>query len=194
MASSTGWVPPLELANFLSPGEAPIYIGFGSMTGFNNARLLEALIKAMQGRRALFKPGWSRIDPKSLPNNFLTIADTPHDWLSPRVAAVVHHGGSGTSHSAARAGVPSVVAPFARDQFFWAERLRVAGVAPVGADICRPKAELFAKALDLVAPAQIRSLYEWIVSVPNTLLKTFISNLFSVRGAQRSITCLASRS
>jgi UDP:flavonoid glycosyltransferase YjiC (YdhE family) len=71
-----------ELTNFLSLGEAPIYIGFGSMTGFDNERLLEALINVMRGRRALFNPGWSRIDIKRLPNNFFAIADTPHDWLS----------------------------------------------------------------------------------------------------------------
>jgi sterol 3beta-glucosyltransferase len=138
-------------------GEDPIYIGFGSMTGFDNERLLEALTNAMRGRRALFNPGWSGIDPKCLPNNFFAIADTPHDWLFPRVAAVVHHGGSGTSHSAVRAGVPSVVLPFAADQFFWAERLRRGGVAPAGVDIRRPKAEAVAKALDFAATGQVQS-------------------------------------
>jgi hypothetical protein len=83
------------------------------MTGFDNARLLDALIEAMTARRALFHPGWSGIDPKALPDNFLTISDTPHHWLFPRTAAVIHHGGFGTSHSAARAGVPSIVTPFA---------------------------------------------------------------------------------
>ena len=130
LAPCPAWMPPPALANFLAAGEAPIYIGFGSMTGFDNSRLLDALIQAMDGRRALFHPGWSGIDPKPLPDNFFAIGDTPHDWLFPRVAAVIHHGGSGTSHSAARAGVPSIVSPFAGDQFFWAERLRLAGVAP----------------------------------------------------------------
>jgi sterol 3beta-glucosyltransferase len=64
-----------------------------------------------------------------LPDNFFVVGDTPHDWLFPKVSAVVHHGGSGTSHSAARAGVPSAVVPFAGDQGFWAERLRQAGIA-----------------------------------------------------------------
>jgi hypothetical protein len=49
---------------FPPAGEAPVYIGFGSMTGFDSARLLDALIEAMSGRRALFHPGWSGIDPK----------------------------------------------------------------------------------------------------------------------------------
>ena len=99
----------------------------------------------------------SGIDLKALPDNFLAIGDTPHDWLFPRTAAVIHHGGSGTSHSAARAGVPSIVTPFAGDQFFWAERLRLAGVAPAAVDGRRPSAEAFASALDFAADAHVRS-------------------------------------
>jgi sterol 3beta-glucosyltransferase len=156
MTPSPAWTPPAALANFLDTGEPPTYIGFGSMTGFDNARLLDTLIRAMAGRRALFHPGWSGIDPKALPGNFLAIGDTPHDWLFPRTAAVIHHGGSGTSHSAARAGVPSIVAPFAGDQFFWAEGLRVAGVAPPAVDGRRPTAEAFAGALDFAAASRVR--------------------------------------
>ena len=157
LASSPAWTPPPALANFLAAGEAPIYIGFGSMTGFDNARLLDAVTEAMTGRRALFYPGWSGIDPKVLPDNFLVIDDTPHDWLFPRTAAVIHHGGSGTSHSAARAGVPSIVTPFAGDQFFWAERLRLVGVAPAAVDGRRPEARAFASALDFAADARVRN-------------------------------------
>jgi len=157
LAPSPAWTPPAALENFLTAGEAPVYIGFGSMTGFDNARLLDALVMALAGRRALFYPGWSLIDPKALPDNFFVIGDTPHDWLFPRTAAVIHHGGSGTSHSAARAGVPSIVTPFAGDQFFWAERLRRAGVAPVPVDGRRPTGEAFARALDFASTDQVRN-------------------------------------
>jgi len=157
LAESSAWSPPPALKSFLDAGEAPIYIGFGSMTGFDKARLLDTMIEAMTGRRALFYPGWSGIDPKALPDNFLVIGDTPHDWLFPRTAAVIHHGGSGTSHSAARAGVPSIVIPFAGDQFFWAERLRLAGVAPAAVHGRQPKVEAFVNALDFAADAQVRN-------------------------------------
>jgi sterol 3beta-glucosyltransferase len=66
----------------------------------------------------------------NLPRNFYVIGDTPHDWLFPRTSMVIHHGGSGTTHSATRSGRPSVVLPFAADQFFWAEQLRRQGLAP----------------------------------------------------------------
>lgn len=124
------WSPPSALDRFLGDGEPPIYVGFGSMAGFDRARLLSVITGAVAGRRALFYPGWSGIEPASLPGNFFVLGDTPHDWLFPKVSMVMHHGGAGTSHAAARAGVPSVVIPFAADQFFWADRLAAAGVAP----------------------------------------------------------------
>jgi sterol 3beta-glucosyltransferase len=58
------------------------------------------------------------------------LAEAPHGWLFPKTSLIIHHGGAGTAHAAARAGVPSVVVPFAGDQFFWAERLLRVGAAP----------------------------------------------------------------
>ena len=127
--SGREWAPPGTLSTFLSAGEAPLYVGFGSMVGFDRKRLLKAVILALEGRRTLFYPGWAGSEGLALPGNLFVLGDTPHDWLFPQVSAVIHHGGSGTSHSAARAGVPSVVVPFAGDQWFWAERLRQAGIA-----------------------------------------------------------------
>jgi UDP:flavonoid glycosyltransferase YjiC (YdhE family) len=129
LAPTGQWSPPAQLSEFLAAGEAPIYIGFGSMGGFDSRQLLESAVGGLAGRRALFYPGWSGVQASDLPPNIFVIGNTPHDWLLPRTAVVVHHGGSGTTHSAARAGVPSVVVPFAGDQFFWADRLRRAGVA-----------------------------------------------------------------
>lgn len=129
-ADSGDWEPPEALTRFLSSGEPPIYIGFGSMAGFDSRKLLAIIVEAIAGRRALFYPGWSGIDPAALPENFFILDDTPHHWLFPRTAMVIHHGGAGTSHTACRAGVPSIAIPFAGDQFFWAGRLAKAGVAP----------------------------------------------------------------
>jgi hypothetical protein len=73
------------------------------MLGFDQRRLLKEIFAAVAGRRALFYPGWSGMDTASLPVNFLVVGDTPHSWLFPQTSLVVHHGGSGTAHSAARA-------------------------------------------------------------------------------------------
>lgn len=124
------WTPPEPLRAFFAAGDAPLYVGFGSMMGVDRGRLVQDLIEAVGTRRAVFNPGWSGVDVARLPANILAIGDTPHDWLFPRTSLVVHHGGSGTTHSAARAGVPSVAVPFAGDQPFWAGRLHALGVAP----------------------------------------------------------------
>ncbi|MCA8300272.1 glycosyltransferase [Burkholderia seminalis] len=123
------WARPCDLSAFLESGDPPVYIGFGSMAGFDRAAMADALTRALAGRRALFYPGWSGIEASMLPAHVRVIGDTPHDWLFPRVSMAIHHGGSGTTHSAARAGIPSVVVPFAGDQFFWANRLQRLGVA-----------------------------------------------------------------
>ncbi len=122
------FVPPDDLLAFLDAGEPPVYVGFGSMAGFDNARLVDAVAGALGTRRALFNAGWTGIDTTMLPGNFHAIGHVPHDWLLPRCALAIHHGGSGTTHSACRAGIPSVIVPFAGDQFFWNARLRDAGV------------------------------------------------------------------
>ncbi|MDR3397382.1 MAG: glycosyltransferase [Pandoraea sp.] len=129
VSPAADWIAPPALSDFLAAGEAPIYVGFGSMAGFDHDKVLGEMAVALASRRVLFYPGWSGVDVSRLPANFHVIGDTPHDWLFPRTSLVIHHGGSGTSHSAARAGVPSVVVPFAGDQFFWADRLQRAGVA-----------------------------------------------------------------
>ena len=123
------WAPPPALADFLAAGDPPIYAGFGSMTAFDGRQLMEAIVKAIAGRRALFYPGWSGADTSLLPKNFFVVGETAHQWLFPKTSLVIHHGGSGTTHSVARAGVPSVVIPFAGDQPFWADRLQRLGIA-----------------------------------------------------------------
>ncbi|HKT95259.1 MAG TPA: glycosyltransferase [Paraburkholderia sp.] len=141
------WTPPAHLARFLAAGEVPLYIGFGSMAGFDRRQLVTALVEAAAGRRVLFYPGWSGVDTALLPENFCVVGETPHDSLFARASAVVHHGGSGTTHSACRAGVPSVVVPFAGDQFFWAHRLEALGVAPPAVDGRRLRATALSQAI-----------------------------------------------
>ena len=123
------WQPPEALRKFLAEGEPPVYAGFGSMAKIEQGGLMDGLIRATSGRRVVFSAGWSGFDQTKLPSNFFPVDNVPHDWLFPRVSMAIHHGGSGTTHSATRAGIPSVVVPFAGDQFFWADRLRQLGVS-----------------------------------------------------------------
>jgi sterol 3beta-glucosyltransferase len=134
LGASAGWRPSAELAAFLEAGPKPVYIGFGSMND-RAAEALTALVVravALSGQRAILATGWGGLAaiPDIPDDRLLVIEGAPHDWLLPRCAAAVHHGGAGTSAAALRAGIPSVVIPFFGDQFFWAWRLEQLGVAP----------------------------------------------------------------
>ncbi|MGI5291882.1 glycosyltransferase [Nonomuraea polychroma] len=126
------WVPSTELAAFLEAGQAPVYVGFGSMAGTDPERVGRVVAEAVQlaGVRAVLASGWGGIRMGDLPDTVFTLDQAPHDWLFPRMAAIVHHGGSGTTGAALAAGRPQVVCPFVADQPFWAARTHAAGVAP----------------------------------------------------------------
>jgi sterol 3beta-glucosyltransferase len=124
-----GWQPPRDLIDFIGD-QRPIYAGFGSPSAFVRVAALNALVAAVAGRRVVFSPGWSNIDSSVLPDNFFIARDVPHEWLFARVSLAIHHGGAGTTHTAARAGIPQVILPFGSDQFFWAGRVAAQGAAP----------------------------------------------------------------
>src|SRR5919198_2928743 len=122
----------LEVRAFLEAGEPPVYIGFGSMSDPNPVRTTERLLESIRraGVRALVSRGWAGLSSTSCPSNVLFIGPEPHGKLFSRCAAVVHHGGAGTTHAAARAGVPQVVMPQLLDQHYWAHRVHRMGIGP----------------------------------------------------------------
>lgn len=125
----TNWRPPDDLAGFLDAGEPPIYVGFGSMAGMDTRPLQEAILDGFSDRRILLSAGWADLTDVALPENVHPIGWAPHEWIFPRCAAILHHCGAGTTHQAARAGVPSIPTPFLGDQPFWADRLCRLGIA-----------------------------------------------------------------
>jgi sterol 3beta-glucosyltransferase len=102
------------------------------MAGKNPERLGQVAIKALQksGQRGLLASGWGGLKASHLPDNIFMLESAPHDWLFPRVAAVVHHGGSGTTGAGLRAGKPTLICPFIADQPFWGHRVHQLGVGP----------------------------------------------------------------
>jgi UDP:flavonoid glycosyltransferase YjiC (YdhE family) len=129
--SDPGWKPNDHLRTFLEEGEKPVFLGFGSIPVGDPEQITSILVEAVQrvGVRAIIHAGWAGLGD-DLPNEFLSIDYAPYDWLFERMAAVVHHGGSGTSGLAFRSGVPSLVVPFGFDQYYWGDRGAELGVSP----------------------------------------------------------------
>lgn len=127
---STDWQPPADLVRFLDAGSLPVYIGFGSVGGRNAEKRTQVVIEALNksGQRGVLASGWSGFKASSLPPNIILLDSVPHDWLFPRVAAVVHHGGAGTTAAGLRAGKPTIICPFIADQPFWGQRVFELGV------------------------------------------------------------------
>jgi sterol 3beta-glucosyltransferase len=123
---------PPELARFLEAGSPPVCISFGSVITRDAKRLtglaLEALARSCQ--RGVLVTGWGGLTGADLPDQVIAVESVPFDWLFPRVAAAVIHGGIGTTAAAMQAGIPAVVVPFTLDQGFWGERAYRLGVAP----------------------------------------------------------------
>lgn len=144
------WTPPEDLLRFLEDGPPPVYIGFGSMVNRNAEAVTRITLEALRrtGQRGVLLSGWGGIGRLDLPENVYHLQFAPHDWLLPRMAAVVHHGGSGTTAAGLKAGKPSVLVPFFADQPYWGWHVRRLGVGPRPVAFTRLSAERLAGAID----------------------------------------------
>ncbi|TAK11162.1 MAG: glycosyltransferase [Anaerolineae bacterium] len=144
-----GWQPPAELESFLAAGPPPVYVGFGSMSPRDPAMAADIIIEALEitGQRGILLSGWAGLGRSNLPESIYRLDAAPHDWLFPKMAAVVHHGGAGTTAAGLRAGVPTVTTPFFSDQPFWGLRVRDLGVGPAPVPQKRMTAKRLAAAI-----------------------------------------------
>jgi len=126
------WKPSEELKTFIQAGDPPVYIGFGSMAGRKPERMTKLVVEALQKTklRGIIATGWGGLTASDLPKTIHKIEKVPHDWLFPQVAAVVHHGGAGTTAAGLRAGKPSLICPFLIDQPIWGARVHARGAGP----------------------------------------------------------------
>lgn len=126
------WQPQPKLEQFLKDGSQPVYIGFGSIGargGDERARIvLDALARSDQ--RGILASGWGGLRAGELPDYAFMVESVPHDWLFERVAAVVHHGGAGTTAAGLAAGKPTLICPFMADQPFWGRMVHQLGAGP----------------------------------------------------------------
>jgi len=150
--SEPAWAPPRRLAGFLGAGGPPVYLGFGSMPVDSPAALAEAITMAAKrtGVRFIVHCLNPELRRRLAGDNkrILLVSQVPHDWLFPRTAAVVHHGGAGTTGAAVAAGRPQVIWPFGIDQHFWAARMTGLGVAVPAGPVRTLTGDRLARAVD----------------------------------------------
>lgn len=138
-----------SLEQFLNKGPAPVYIGFGSVSVDEPERFTAMIMEAieMTGCRVILGSGWTGLGSSSLPRGVMQVGDTNHASLFPRLAGIAHHGGSGTTHTAARAGIPQFIMPQIADQFYWGHRVHRLGLGPAPVAPKRLTAKKLADAL-----------------------------------------------
>lgn len=123
------WQPPAELAAFLAGGPPPVFISFGSVPGTDPDVDLIARAATLAGRRVVLGSGAAGLP--ALPPNVHLLADAPYRWLLPRMAAVIHHGGAGTTTEALLAAVPNAAVSIGADQPFFGRRVHELGAGPL---------------------------------------------------------------
>lgn len=145
-----GWSPPESLVRFLEAGEPPVHVGFGSMPNQDPHATFDLIVRALEvsGQRGVIYGGWGGLAGETAGDRALVIEGVPHEWLFPRMKAVVHHGGAGTTAVGLRAGVPNVVVPFFSDQPFWGWRVAALGAGPAPIPLGSLTAERLAAAIE----------------------------------------------
>ncbi|HEY1574079.1 MAG TPA: glycosyltransferase [Pseudonocardiaceae bacterium] len=123
------WQPPAELAAFLAGGPPPVFISFGSVPGTDPDVDLIVRAATLAGRRVILGSGSP--DMPALPPDVHVLADAPYRWLLPRMAAVIHHGGAGTTTESLLAGVPNAAVSIGADQPFFGRRVHELGAGPL---------------------------------------------------------------
>ncbi len=146
---SRNWEAPADLVDFLASGPPPVYVGFGSMVNRRPEEVAELVLRAMDeaGQRAILSSGWGGLVGTTMPATVFMAGSIPHTWLFPKMAAVVHHGGVGTTAAGLRAGVPSITVPYFGDQPFWGQRVAALGAGPQPIPRSRLTAERLARAV-----------------------------------------------
>ena len=121
-----------QLEAFLADGPAPVYAGFGSMPIKDQSRTVAIIAEAtrLAGQRAVIGKFWQKSSEFSNRKDIFFIKKYPHLKLFPRMAAVIHHGGAGTTASAAISGVPQIIVPHLLDQYYWGHQIHQSKLGP----------------------------------------------------------------
>lgn len=122
--------PALE--RFLAAGRPPLLVGFGSMPKWDQMTSLTTIVRAAKqlGERVVIQKRWDDPAPFDSDQGCLFIDPCPHLDLFPHMAAIIHHGGAGTTATAARSGVPQIIVPHLLDQYYWGAQIEQRNLGP----------------------------------------------------------------
>jgi vancomycin aglycone glucosyltransferase len=123
---------PENVEKFLASGKPPIFIGFGSNPINDPNELIEMfeLVAKSTNQRFIISKGWSDLTNATTSSDILFVDDMPYEILFPRMAAIIHHGGTGTMSYAAKAGIPQAAFPYMGDQFINRKQIIKLGIGP----------------------------------------------------------------
>ncbi len=149
---TNSWEPEPELVRFIDrfAAEDITFITFGSMVNARPEATTDNIVNVLTrlGIPAIINTSsGGLLKREGTADHIHFVNNIPYEWIFPQVHSVVHHGGSGTTHTATRHGCPSLVFPHIVDQFFWNERVADLGLGPKGVKIKRLSEELFERLL-----------------------------------------------
>ncbi|ELR69659.1 putative UDP-glucose:sterol glucosyltransferase [Fulvivirga imtechensis AK7] len=135
---ATDWQPGTALTGFINRYKKIVFITFGSMSNAKPAEKTSIIIEVLRKHKipAIINTSWGGlIAPPHYPDHVHFVENIPYDWVFQKMYAVVHHGGSGTTHTALKYGCPSLITPHIVDQYFWNSLISQLRLGPKGSPI-----------------------------------------------------------
>lgn len=118
----TSWKADKSLEEFIENNDKIVFITFGSISNTNPIQKTKAILNALYKHKtpAIINTSWGGlVEPEKYPDHIYFVNNIPYDWVLPKMYAVIHHGGSGTTHLALKYGCASLIIPHFIDQFYW---------------------------------------------------------------------------
>lgn len=149
---SQNWTPKKDIEQFLKTHEKPVFLSFGSMQNIQSQQISELIFSVFDKLKIpvivnTAEKGLIALEAYKHKRHFLFINEIPYDWIMPRVYAVVHHGGSGTTHAGIRFSCPTLIIPHIIDQYVWNDLVYELGIGPKGQSINNLNLNSFEKLL-----------------------------------------------
>ncbi|PIB34521.1 UDP-glucose--sterol glucosyltransferase [Reichenbachiella sp. 5M10] len=133
------WTPSSELTKFIQRHGKLLFVTFGSMTNPQPVEKTQIILDILERNRipAIINTAAGGLaEPTRYNTDFIHfVHDIPYDWIFGQVYAIVHHGGSGTTHMALKHGCASMIVPHIIDQFLWNKIVHQLGAGPLGIKI-----------------------------------------------------------